>query len=106
MKRPEYRIPSPRDPVISPLNLGIQIVPEATLRTEVYDKKLITDTDIFSPPSTKPYTTMADDFDSGNLFQDPEGYYPEEEPPTFAEHTMLSGQKVRVRLVGSHPLYV
>ncbi|CDM28294.1 hypothetical protein DTO013E5_3807 [Penicillium roqueforti] len=48
---------------------------------------------------------MADDFDSGNLFQDPEGYYPEEEPPTFAEHTMLSGQKVRVRLVGSHPLY-
>ncbi|CAI7625308.1 unnamed protein product [Penicillium glandicola] len=48
---------------------------------------------------------MADEFDSGNLFQDPEGYYPEDEPPTFAEHIMLSGQKVRVRLVGSHPLY-
>ncbi|KAJ6181320.1 hypothetical protein N7519_011781 [Penicillium mononematosum] len=48
---------------------------------------------------------MDDEFDAGNMFQDPEGYYPEDEPPTFAEHTMLSGQKVRVRLVGSHPLY-
>ena len=46
-----------------------------------------------------------DDFDTGDLFQDPEGFYPEEEPPTFAEHRMLSGQSVRVRLVGSHPLY-
>lgn len=49
---------------------------------------------------------MADDFESGNLFQDPEGYYPEDAPPTFADHGMLSGQKVRVRLVGDHPLYV
>jgi nicotinamide N-methyltransferase len=46
------------------------------------------------------------DYESGNLFEDPEGYYPEDEPPTFAEHRMLSGQTVRVRLVGSHPLYV
>jgi nicotinamide N-methyltransferase len=46
------------------------------------------------------------DYESGNLFEDPEGYYPEDEPPTFAEHHMLSGQTVRVRLVGSHPLYV
>lgn len=50
--------------------------------------------------------TMADeDFETGDLFQDPEGFYPEEAPATFAEHSMLSGQKVRVRLVGSHPLY-
>lgn len=49
---------------------------------------------------------MADDFESGDLFQDPEGYYPEDAPPTFAEHGMLSGQTVRVRLVGDHPLYV
>lgn len=46
-----------------------------------------------------------DDLDVG-LFQDPEGYYPPEKQPTFAEHRMLSGQTVRVRLVGSHPLYV
>ncbi|KAJ5621546.1 nicotinamide N-methyltransferase [Penicillium herquei] len=46
-----------------------------------------------------------DDFETGDLFQDPEGYYPPEEQPTFAEHQMLSGQTVRVRLVGSHPLY-
>ena len=49
---------------------------------------------------------MADDFDTGDLFQEPEGFYPEEKQPTFAEHLMLSGQTVRVRLVGSHPLYV
>ncbi|KAJ5161303.1 hypothetical protein N7492_006695 [Penicillium capsulatum] len=49
---------------------------------------------------------MADDnFETGDLFQDPEGFYPEEKPATFAEHHMLSGQTVRVRLVGSHPLY-
>ena len=46
-----------------------------------------------------------DDLDVG-LFQDPEGFYPPEKQPTFAEHRMLSGQTVRVRLVGSHPLYV
>ena len=52
--------------------------------------------------------TMADDevYGTGDLFQDPEGFYPEEKPPTFAEHRMLSGKVVRVRLVGSHPLYV
>ncbi|KAJ5772705.1 hypothetical protein N7520_003234 [Penicillium odoratum] len=48
---------------------------------------------------------MEDDFDTGDLFKDPEGFYPEEKQPTFAEHHMLSGQTVRVRLVGSHPLY-
>ncbi|KAJ5692720.1 Protein N-terminal and lysine N-methyltransferase efm7 [Penicillium macrosclerotiorum] len=46
-----------------------------------------------------------DDFDTGDLFQDPEGFYPEEAPPSFAEHQMLCGKMVRVRLVGSHPLY-
>jgi hypothetical protein len=50
--------------------------------------------------------TMADDFDTGDMFKDPEGFYPPEKEPTFAEHRMLSGQVVRVRLVGSHPLYV
>lgn len=47
-----------------------------------------------------------DDYDTGDLFKDPEGFYPPDKPPTFAEHRMLSGQTVRVRLVGSHPLYV
>lgn len=49
---------------------------------------------------------MADEIDVGDIFHDPEGYYPPEKEPTFAEHHMLSGQTVRVRLVGSHPLYV
>lgn len=52
-------------------------------------------------------TTMDEEiFETGDLFQDPKGFYPDEPEPTFAEHQMLSGQKVRVRLVGSHPLYV
>jgi hypothetical protein len=49
--------------------------------------------------------TDGDDLDVGGMFQDPEGYYQEKEP-TFAEHQMLSGRTLRVRLVGSHPLYV
>ncbi|PYH48597.1 putative nicotinamide N-methyltransferase Nnt1 [Aspergillus saccharolyticus JOP 1030-1] len=50
---------------------------------------------------------MADELnlDAGDMFQDPEGFYEPEPEPTFAEHHMLSGQTVRVRLVGSHPLY-
>ncbi|BAE60792.1 unnamed protein product [Aspergillus oryzae RIB40] len=47
----------------------------------------------------------ADDFETGDLFKDPEGFYEPEKEPTFAEHHMLSGQTVRVRLVGDHPLY-
>jgi nicotinamide N-methyltransferase len=49
---------------------------------------------------------MEDDFEVGDMFQDPEGFYPEEKPATFSEHQMLCGKTVRVRLVGSHPLYV
>lgn len=47
-----------------------------------------------------------EEFETGDMFHDPDGFYPEEKPPTFADHQMLSGQTVRVRLVGSHPLYV
>lgn len=47
-----------------------------------------------------------EDFSTGDMFQDPEGFYPDAPPPSFAEHKMLSGKTVRVRLVGSHPLYV
>ncbi|PWY74832.1 nicotinamide N-methyltransferase Nnt1 [Aspergillus eucalypticola CBS 122712] len=46
-----------------------------------------------------------DNLDTAAMFEDPEGFYEPEPEPTFAEHHMLSGQKVRVRLVGSHPLY-
>ncbi|KAE8145177.1 hypothetical protein BDV25DRAFT_165229 [Aspergillus avenaceus] len=46
-----------------------------------------------------------DHIETGDLFQDPEGFYEPEPEPTYADHQMLSGQTVRVRLVGSHPLY-
>ena len=49
---------------------------------------------------------MADPLDTGDLFQEPDGFYEPEKEPSYAEHRMLSGQTVRVRLVGSHPLYV
>jgi nicotinamide N-methyltransferase len=57
-------------------------------------------------------TIMAEEKDDGfldgavDLFKAPDGFYPEDKQPTFAEHRMLSGDTVRVRLVGSHPLYV
>lgn len=51
-------------------------------------------------------TMVEENFETGDMFQEPEGFYPDEPEPTFAEHQMLSGKTVRVRLVGSHPLYV
>ncbi|PLB40674.1 putative nicotinamide N-methyltransferase Nnt1 [Aspergillus candidus] len=48
---------------------------------------------------------MADPLDTGDLFQEPDGFYEPEKEASYAEHRMLSGQTVRVRLVGSHPLY-
>ena len=41
-----------------------------------------------------------------SLFQEPEGYFQSEKPPSFAEHTLLSGDKLRLRLVGHSPLWV
>lgn len=41
-----------------------------------------------------------------SLFQDPEGFYPPDKEPSFAYYPLLSGHSLRVRLVGSHPLYV
>ncbi|EED19676.1 nicotinamide N-methyltransferase Nnt1, putative [Talaromyces stipitatus ATCC 10500] len=51
------------------------------------------------------YNHDDDEIGADTLFQDPEGFYPEDKQPTFSEHQMLSGQIIRVRLVGSHPLY-
>lgn len=47
-----------------------------------------------------------DAFVDGDLFREPEGFRPPEKQPTFAEHTLLSGQKVKLRLVGHNPLWV
>ncbi|OJJ44358.1 hypothetical protein ASPZODRAFT_72127 [Penicilliopsis zonata CBS 506.65] len=49
--------------------------------------------------------SRVEDLAVGGLFEDPEGFYQPEQEPTFAEHQMLDGHVVRVRLVGSHPLY-
>lgn len=42
----------------------------------------------------------------GDIFQDPEGFLQPEKPATFVEHQMRSGQTLKLRLVGDHPLYV
>lgn len=47
----------------------------------------------------------SENFDLGGVFTEPEGYFPPPKPPTIAEHRMLSGQTLKVRLVGDHPLY-
>lgn len=41
-----------------------------------------------------------------SLFKEPEGYYEPEKPATYAEHTLLSGEVVKLRLVGHNPLWV
>jgi hypothetical protein len=40
------------------------------------------------------------------LFKEPDDYYRPPEPPTFTDYTLLSGEKLRLRLVGKNPLWV
>lgn len=52
---------------------------------------------------------MSDSGDDGggiNLFADPDGYYPPEKEATFAQHTLLSGKPLSIRLVAHNPLWV
>jgi len=39
------------------------------------------------------------------LFKEPDDYYRPPEPPTFTDYTLLSGEKLRLRLVGKNPLW-
>jgi len=48
----------------------------------------------------------SEDFVDTSLFQEPEGYFRPEKPPSFVEHTLLSGEKLHMRLVGQNPLWV
>jgi predicted nicotinamide N-methyase len=49
---------------------------------------------------------MADLGDEGlGLFQEPQDFYQPEQEPTFEEHQLLSGEVLRLRLVGHNPLW-
>ena len=39
------------------------------------------------------------------LFEEPEGFRPRTPPPTYTEHVLPNGERVQLRLVGSHPLW-
>ena len=41
-----------------------------------------------------------DDFGTGGLMDDPDGYYPSTPPPTTQEYKMKSGKVIKLRLVG------
>ncbi|KGM91904.1 uncharacterized protein PADG_12046 [Paracoccidioides brasiliensis Pb18] len=45
------------------------------------------------------------DAEFGDIFQEPEGFLPPPKEATFEEYTMRSGQTIKLRLVGSHPLW-
>lgn len=47
-----------------------------------------------------------DDDGTVGLFNEPEGFYQAEKPPTIAKHRLLSGQELTLRLVGHNPLWV
>ena len=48
----------------------------------------------------------SEDFADSALFQEPDGYFRPEKPPSFVEHTLLSGEKLYMRLVGHNSLWV
>ena len=51
--------------------------------------------------------TSSDDEDfSNSMFQEPTGYFEPEEPAKHTSYTLLSGQTLRLRLVGHNPLWV
>ena len=51
--------------------------------------------------------SSVDDEDvSFDLFQEPDNYFKPKAPPHYVEHNLLSGQPLRLRLVGSDPLWV
>lgn len=41
-----------------------------------------------------------------DLFQEPHDYFPPKAPSHYVEHTLLSGETLHLRLVGSNPLWV
>ena len=59
-----------------------------------------------SDPTASSDSEDSEDFADTALFQEPDGYFRPKEPPSFAEHTLLSGEKLRMRLVGQNPLWV
>ncbi|MCJ1483178.1 nicotinamide n-methyltransferase [Schaereria dolodes] len=40
-----------------------------------------------------------------DIFQEPKDYFQSEKPPTYVEHTLLSGETLKLRLVGHNPLW-
>ncbi|ERF70482.1 hypothetical protein EPUS_07338 [Endocarpon pusillum Z07020] len=46
-----------------------------------------------------------DALEASFIFKEPEDFYPPETPPSFAQHTLLSGQTITLRLVGHNPLW-
>lgn len=47
-----------------------------------------------------------DDNLDNTMFQEPNGYFQPQMPYTHTDYTLLSGQKLRLRLVGHNPLWV
>lgn len=47
-----------------------------------------------------------DEILSSAMFQEPNDYFEPKKPYTYTEYTLLSGQKLRLRLVGHNPLWV
>lgn len=45
------------------------------------------------------------DLQDNDLFHEPENYYPPEKPPTFATYTTQGGSHLKIRMVGSSPLW-
>ena len=54
--------------------------------------------DIHDNPDTDPACGL-------EIFTEPPGFRPATPPPTFSTHTLLSGEKLTLRLVGHDPLW-
>ena len=57
-------------------------------------------------PDVQDMSSSEDEVFDTSLFQEPSDYYAQEKPATYTNYTLLSGQKLRLRLVGHNPLWV
>ena len=52
-------------------------------------------------------STDEEDFENhAGLFKEPDGFYQQEKPPSFADYKLADGKALKLRLVGHNPLWV
>lgn len=61
---------------------------------------------LLAKPLQKMMSSDEDETLSNTMFEEPDDYFQPEKLSTYTDYTLLSGQKLHLRLVGYNPLWV